>query len=98
MTELGGIVAVQPKDRKRIDSIGHIIDTVQMKVIDPSTNKTLGKNKSGELCFRSRSAMLGYHHDSDQSRAIIDERGMKRVYYFMETSKLIVKTNVLQRM
>ena len=76
MTELGSWTTFQTKNRKKCDSVGHIVETVQMKVIDPKTSKTLGPNEQGELCFKLKNYMLGYFRNQEQTEKMFDNEGI----------------------
>lgn len=75
MTELGGVIAIQPRKFARSDSIGYIVEEVKMKVIDPETDRLLGPNEEGELCFTLDNMMLGYWKNPQETIKIIDQEG-----------------------
>lgn len=75
ITEAGGAISLQRKDFKRTDSIGHVVEGIQMKVVDLSTGGVLGSNQEGELCFKLDFMMLGYYKNPEEFKTIMDDEG-----------------------
>ncbi|OXU31486.1 hypothetical protein TSAR_017010 [Trichomalopsis sarcophagae] len=75
MTELGGLATRQTRDCKKVESIGHLIEGITMKVLDLRTGKKLGPNQSGELCFKLAHSMLGYWKNPTATKEMIDDEG-----------------------
>jgi fatty-acyl-CoA synthase len=48
---------------------------VEVKVIDPVTGLTVGRNTSGEFCTRGYSVMLSYWNEPDKTAQAIDAAG-----------------------
>ncbi len=59
----------------RVETVGRVLPGVEVKIIDPSTGKTLEDNQQGELCARGHVVMLGYYHNDEATRAAIDPEG-----------------------
>ncbi|KAK0081179.1 hypothetical protein PV325_012630 [Microctonus aethiopoides] len=75
MTELTVVTSVSPNNPKNIETIGCLFPGIDCKVIDPETSKSLGKHKTGELCFRGDFTMLGYKGDPEATSQTIDNNG-----------------------
>jgi fatty-acyl-CoA synthase len=58
---------------KRVGTVGRVHPHVEVKIVDPATGVTLGRDQPGELCTRGYSVMLGYWNDPERSREAIDE-------------------------
>lgn len=59
----------------RVKTVGRPIPDVEVKLIEPSTGRTLGDNEQGELCTRGHVVMLGYYNMPEQTAAAIDAEG-----------------------
>lgn len=55
-----------------IDSVGTAIDFVQMKIIDPHTNRILKHDETGEVCTRGHHVMQGYWNDKEKTDEVIE--------------------------
>lgn len=78
MTETGGLVTIQTKERKRIESIGFVAANVQVKVIDVDNQKSLGPNLQGECHVKIPTAMVGYHKNPEATKSTVDDEGKNR--------------------
>lgn len=68
---------MQQRNSKIIDSIGHLIDGMKMKVLDQSSGDILGPNEEGELCFKLDYLMLGYYKKPEEFKKMIDDEGKR---------------------
>jgi fatty-acyl-CoA synthase len=59
----------------RIRTLGHPLDGMEVKVVDPKTRRERDPGTVGELCFRGYSRFDGYYKDEAQTAATIDEDG-----------------------
>jgi len=59
----------------RIGTLGHPLDGMEVKVVDPETRRERDPGTVGELCFRGYSRFDGYYKDEAQTAATIDEDG-----------------------
>ena len=90
MSELGGWVTAHSKNCSKIDSVGKIIETVQMKVIEPSTGAILGANQIGELCFKHKNCMLGYYGNPYETKKMFDDEGqLLNIFHTVKEGKKI---------
>ncbi len=60
---------------RRTSSIGRAHPHVEIKIIDPETGEVVERGRTGELCTRGYSVMLGYWRDDDKTRAAVDPHG-----------------------
>lgn len=64
MTEAGPVLSMCPAFAKhptavKSGSCGIIVRNAEMKVVDPDTGFSLGRNKPGEICIRGAQIMKG---------------------------------------
>lgn len=59
----------------RVETVGRPLPGVEVKIVNPLDQSTLGDGEIGELCSRSKMIMLGYYKDPEATRAAIDEEG-----------------------
>lgn len=59
----------------RTATVGRVHPHVEIKVIDAGTGEIVKRGQPGELCTRGYSVMLGYWHDDDKTREVIDDDG-----------------------
>ena len=57
---------------KQVSTVGQIHPHLEVKIIDPDTEKVLPIGIAGELCTRGYSVMLGYWNDSEKTQEAID--------------------------
>jgi fatty-acyl-CoA synthase len=76
MTETSPVsTQTRPDDslEKRTSTVGRVHPHVEVKVVDPATGSTLGRNEKGELCTRGYSVMLGYWENDAATREVVDQ-------------------------
>ncbi|KZV27397.1 4-coumarate--CoA ligase 2-like [Dorcoceras hygrometricum] len=56
-------------------SCGSVIRNARMKIVDPLTRASLGRNQPGEICITGDQVMLGYYNDPEATKKTIDEEG-----------------------
>lgn len=59
----------------RVETVGRPLPGVEVKLVDPATQRTLGDNEQGELCTRGHVVMLGYYNNPEATAAAIDPEG-----------------------
>jgi fatty-acyl-CoA synthase len=60
---------------KRVETVGRASPHVEIKIVDPSSNRIVPRGVAGEQCTRGYLVMLGYWNDEDATDAAIDESG-----------------------
>ena len=60
---------------KRVSTVGKVHPHVDVKIINPDTNKLCGVGEMGELCTRGYSVMLGYWENPEATSLAIDGHG-----------------------
>jgi fatty-acyl-CoA synthase len=63
--------AQDPLER-RVGTVGRVHPHVEVKVVEPGTQRALPRGEPGELCTRGYSVMLGYWDDEERTREAID--------------------------
>lgn len=58
---------------KRVSTVGLIHPHLEIKIVDPATNKVVPVGQPGELCTRGYSVMLGYWNNAEATALAIDE-------------------------
>ncbi|MDX5475424.1 MAG: AMP-binding protein [Bacillaceae bacterium] len=59
----------------RVSSVGKALPNVEVKIVEPGTNREVAKGVQGELCTRGYHVMKGYFNNPDATREAIDEDG-----------------------
>jgi fatty-acyl-CoA synthase len=60
---------------RRVGSVGRVAPHVEVRVIDPQTQRVVERGEPGELCTRGYSVMLGYWEDRERTAEAIDRAG-----------------------
>ena len=60
---------------KRVSTVGSVHPHVEVKIINPDTNKLCSVGEMGELCTRGYSVMLGYWENPEATSFAIDDFG-----------------------
>ncbi|MCW2714004.1 MAG: AMP-binding protein [Frankiales bacterium] len=60
---------------RRVASVGRVHPHVEVKVVEPLSGLTLPRGKTGELCTRGYSVMLGYWDDPVRTAEAVDRAG-----------------------
>lgn len=59
----------------RVESVGRALPNVEVKIVDPLTNKIVKNGEQGELCTRGYHVMKGYYKNPNATKEAIDEEG-----------------------
>jgi acyl-CoA synthetase (AMP-forming)/AMP-acid ligase II len=84
LTELCGVIShLMPEDHRsdnveRLSSAGTLVPNAEVKVVDPDTLAEVGPGDQGELWFRSKQLMKGYHNKPEATAEAITEDGWFR--------------------
>ncbi len=60
---------------RRTASIGRVHPHLEIKVVEPATGETVERGRTGELCTRGYSVMLGYWEEPEKTAEAIDADG-----------------------
>jgi len=77
-TEAAGFLSigvVEDSLEERVETGGHVVAGMEVKLLDPVTGEVLPPGNSGELLFRGVSRFLGYYRDPDVTAERIDADG-----------------------
>jgi fatty-acyl-CoA synthase len=75
MTETSPVSTQTRKDDslvRRVATVGRVGPHVEVKVIDPTSGRTVPRGEAGELCTRGYSVMLGYWAQPEKTAEAID--------------------------
>ena len=75
MTETSPVSTQTRRDaplEKQVSTVGMVHPHVEVKIVDASTGRTLGRGEPGELCTRGYCVMLGYWENDEATREAID--------------------------
>ncbi|MBJ7341883.1 long-chain-fatty-acid--CoA ligase [Mycolicibacterium sp.] len=84
LTEVGGVISLlAPEDHRsgteeRMGSAGRVVPGAEVRVVDPDTLEDVAEGEQGELWFRSKQLMKGYHNKPDATKEAITEDGWFR--------------------
>lgn len=59
----------------RVSSVGKALPNVEVKIVEPGSNKEVPRGVQGELCTRGYHVMKGYYKNPEATREAIDEDG-----------------------
>lgn len=76
MTDVGGGCCLQSKHSK-LGSVGFVSPTVQLRIADLETGKTLGANETGEIRLKVPSVMNGYYKNPEATKKCFDSDGKR---------------------
>jgi len=80
MTEAGPVLAMclafakEPFEVKS-GSCGTVVRNAGLKIVDPDTGASLGRNQPGEICISGEQIMKGYLNDPESTKNTIDKEG-----------------------
>ena len=60
---------------KRINGWAHVLEGLDVRIVDPETGKDLPEGRTGEIVVRGWSVMKGYYRMPEQTAKAIDEEG-----------------------
>ncbi|MDP4187799.1 MAG: AMP-binding protein [Bacteroidota bacterium] len=70
----------------KVNTVGSVMPHVEIKIVDPETNKIVPRGQQGELCTRGYSVMRGYWNNDEETSRVIDKAR------WMHTGDLAVMT------
>ncbi|MBE3569414.1 MAG: AMP-binding protein [Bacillales bacterium] len=56
-----------------VETVGKALPHVEVKIVEPGTNRVLPANVQGELCTRGYHVMKGYYKNLEATKEVIDE-------------------------
>ncbi|MBO8178160.1 MAG: AMP-binding protein [Bacillus sp. (in: Bacteria)] len=59
----------------RVETVGRALPNVEVKIVEPGTNKEVPRGVQGELCTRGYHVMKGYYKNPEATKEVIDEEG-----------------------
>ncbi|MDR9795053.1 AMP-binding protein [Aeribacillus composti] len=62
----------------RVETVGRALPNVEVKIVEPGTNKEVPYGVQGELCTRGYHVMKGYYNNPEATKEAIDEEGWLR--------------------
>ena len=81
-TEFGGVVSTTSDDYAKYnpESVGIVLPSNDVMIINPETGEELGYNQAGELCISGPTMMLGYLNNQEATDAITVYKNGKKYY------------------
>lgn len=77
-TEAAGFLAIgviEDSLEERCETCGHVVDGMEVRLLDPESGAVLPRDSVGELLYRGTSRFLGYYRDPEVTAECIDEEG-----------------------
>lgn len=77
-TESSPLISMSRSDdslERRVETIGHAISSIEVKIVSPATGETVPVGMQGELCTRGYHVMKGYDEEPEATRKTIDAEG-----------------------
>lgn len=84
MTEIGGLASKQTIGCEKLESVGFVVENVELKVVDVDNGRSLGPNQPGECYVKTSTMMVGYYNNSDATKSTIDQEGKKYLHKYWE--------------
>jgi acyl-CoA synthetase (AMP-forming)/AMP-acid ligase II len=84
LTEVGGVISLlAPEDHRsgneeRMGSAGRVVPGAEVRVVDPDGLEDVEPGAQGELWFKSKQLMKGYHNKPDATKEAITDDGWFR--------------------
>ncbi len=76
MTEMSPVATMNPSiGKKKLGKVGMPIQNVELKIVDPETNKPVPLGEPGEICAKGPLVMQGYYNKPDETKKAIDADG-----------------------
>lgn len=80
MTEAGPVVTMclslaKEPFKSKSGSCGSVVRNAQMKIVDPDSGISLGRNQKGEICVKGDQIMKGYLNNEKATEEIMDKDG-----------------------
>jgi fatty-acyl-CoA synthase len=63
---------IEDSIEKRVSTVGRVMPHQEIKIIDPVTGLTVGRNVQGEICFRGYNIMSRYYNNEEATTNAID--------------------------
>jgi fatty-acyl-CoA synthase len=77
MTETSPVTTQVPRDdtlENRCGTVGQVMPHVEIKIVDPTTGRTVPRGEPGEFCARGYVVMRGYWNDPERTAESIDRQ------------------------
>jgi fatty-acyl-CoA synthase len=78
LTETSPVITLTPRDdsvEMRTQTVGKVLPTLEVKIVDPFTGEPCAPGLHGELCCRGYNVMTGYYNNAQATAEAIDEDG-----------------------
>lgn len=80
MTEAGPVLSMclafaKEPFKVKSGACGTVVRNAELKIVDPDTGTSLGRNLPGEICIRGQQIMKGYLNDPEATKNTIDADG-----------------------
>jgi acyl-CoA synthetase (AMP-forming)/AMP-acid ligase II len=80
LTETSPVLTTHPPEQVKIrhGSVGLLLPNTEAQVVDPAGGEALGRNQTGELCFRGPQVMRGYLNRPEETAQLLGPEGWLR--------------------
>ncbi|CAB3255926.1 unnamed protein product [Arctia plantaginis] len=75
LTETNGAVSIAKNLDVTHDSVGYVLASSEVKIVDLQTQEALGPGQEGELWYRGPNLMSGYYGDEEATKEVLTEDG-----------------------
>ncbi len=66
---------VEDTVEQRVSTVGRVHPHLEVKVVDPATDRVVPRGETGELCTRGYSVMRGYWDEPEKTAEVLDRAG-----------------------
>ncbi len=73
LTETSPVVSFNPIHKRKPGSVGIILPSAEVKIVDPVTNKEKGLREEGEIIIRGPMVMKGYYKNPEETAQVLKD-------------------------
>ncbi|KAH8928455.1 acetyl-CoA synthetase-like protein [Atractiella rhizophila] len=71
----GADLSTSPPPKSNLNSVGHVVPSMKIKIVDPETKRLCPPGERGEICILSPSNALGYLGNDEATKSTFDADG-----------------------
>lgn len=75
LTETAPVVSVRPEKRPVVGTIGPVLAEIEVKLLDPETDKPVGPGRKGVIFVKGPNVMKGYYKRPDKTAEVLQPDG-----------------------
>lgn len=72
LSPIATLTTIHDSDQHKLESVGRPVPYVEIKIIDPVSQRIVPRETKGELCIRGHGIFPGYFNQIDKTNEVID--------------------------